>query len=160
MILVQGRILDPPEVCYKDESQVKPIRASWNINERQFHIPGNLRKWSVLVLGNATFHSDHSSMRFRGALTRAGMTVGIPSRPQGGNPNAQAYHVPKIVNMKDHDFLLKQAFRKIKGDGIEMLFVILPDKGVVNYSRVKYWADLHAGKLTIYEKPSILRSFC
>ena len=137
MILVQGRMLNPPPVFYQGNKREFPRNASWNMRGKQFVKPGSLSNWSVLVLGTAVYDADNG-LSFRTALANCGMAV---ATAQG-----DVYQAPFTVNDRDYDTSIRNALWKAHTDGVQMLFVILPDKNATNYSRVKYWADLKAGK--------------
>ena len=144
MIMVQGRILDPPQILYRDKTQgkdqvedsVNPNRASWDMISKKFRKPGEVGKWAVLALGGASYTQNHIES-FRSALHRGGMAVG---------PAASAYTLRLVHNVRDDHALIEKMIQKVKSDGVQCLFVVLPSKSATNYSSVKRWADLSAGR--------------
>lgn len=140
MILVGGRILDPPPVIYKNKASSVTTGASWNMIRKQFAIPGRITKWSFLTLGNATFSKIYLE-QFRKALKDGGMGDEPPMSPPGG----AGYNAKLPGSEEENNNSIKRVFQTMSQAGVKMLLVILPTTSAITYARVKFFADVKNG---------------
>lgn len=145
MLVVAGRILDPPEVIYKNKASVKTAGASWNMIHKNFAVPGQISNWSFLTLGNAKFPQNYLD-QFRHALKGTGMGESAPMKPQGASKPGYHAGLPGIEpGSPGNDVSIMNVFRTMMQDKVKFLLVILPSDNAAIYARVKYWADVKAG---------------
>ena len=158
MILVAGRILEPPPILYKDKRKLVPTGASWNMISKQVTTSGDMDKWSILTLGKATYSPDHFR-KFTGAVRSTGIRSSQFVRPEGAKEGT-AYHVEFTISARDNENLLASKIRKIFDAGVTMLFVILPSFSAALYGRVKYWSEVKAGRFERHTCRLTMLSIC
>jgi len=141
MILVAGRILEPPPVLYAKKASSTTAGASWNMIKKQFAVPGRITKWSFLTLGSSLFPKEYLD-QFTQALKNCGLGVEPPMSP----PGAKGFHASLGVNENDNDTNIMRIFQSMAEAGVKMLLVLLPTTSAITYARVKYWADVKAGR--------------
>lgn len=144
MILVAGRILEPPPVLYKNKTPSVTAGASWNMIKKQFAVPGRISKWSFLTLGSASFSQQYLDLLTK-ALKDCGLAVEAPMSP----PGTKGYHAPLTFNENENDTNIMRIFQTMSKAGIKFLLVILPTTNAITYGRVKFWADVKAGIHTV-----------
>ncbi len=146
MILVAGRILEPPPVLYKNKAPSLTAGASWNMMKKQFAQPGRMTKWSFLTLGAASFPYLDLFMK---ALRDCGLAVEAPMSP----PGARGFKAPSPPNENDSDTSIMRIFQEMSKAGVKTLLVILPTNSAMIYARVKFWADVKYGESSSVQWP-------
>ena len=46
---IEGRVLDPPKVQYKDKSNVRPVNGAWDMRKDKFFNGVTVDKWAIVV---------------------------------------------------------------------------------------------------------------
>lgn len=141
MIVIKGRILPAPPVTYRNNSQIIPADASWNMRGKEFAIPVKVTKWSFLKLGGVNFGNTYLDM-FKKALKDYGLGTEGPSNPQG-------FVAPLPGSEDANDASIEKVFKIMFQAKLKMVLVILPAKSAVTYARVKYYGDVMAGIHTV-----------
>lgn len=148
MIAVLGRVLPTPQIEYAKNKKVTPVNGSWNFAGTNMTSCSTVRKWTTLIIQwqNHEIPADKltyikktliSMMQASGiGVERMEDPLGSMTLPKGGDPS--------IYNQKLHPPL-----QYAKKAGIKLLYVILPDKDAVLYSRLKTLADTVYGIHTI-----------
>ena len=59
MMSIDGRVLDPPKLEYKDKKNVTPDRGQWDMRGNHFFKGINIKCWGIVVIPNQRFfHED------------------------------------------------------------------------------------------------------
>lgn len=130
---IQARVLEPPMLTYNTPREVMPRKGVWR---NDYFLDGKmLTNWKVLNLSRVY---DKDIDYFCGLLQKTGdmcnMKIAPPKKP---------YDV--IGNYRDVR-ILQQYFEKNKG--MELIFVIVPERIKNVYAQVKQQAELVVGCLT------------
>lgn len=139
MILVAGRVLEPPTVLYKNSSASLTAGASWNMIRKHFAQPGRITKWSFLTLGSASFPYLDLFMK---ALKDCGLAVDAPISP----PGTKGFKAQLDTDENRADTSIMNIFNDMASAGVKTVLVILPKSSAVTYARVKFWADVKVGE--------------
>ena len=140
MLVLFGRVLPSPLVAYKG-ALVRTEQAAWNMRGKQFSVSKPIARWSFLTLRPAEFGKPNIDI-FKQALKAAGLGQADPVSPAG----QQGFSASLAPSQDDaNDEKIRVVLGQIAKQNIGFLLVILPAKGPITYSRVKYWADVKFG---------------
>ncbi|KAB8299992.1 hypothetical protein EYC80_000233 [Monilinia laxa] len=158
LITVQGRVLLPPTINYKNQQHramtVTPRDGSWNMRDTRFHTCGNLGPWTYLIIESTARGGrlDHQVAaqafdKFRRQLGSAGIGVdgylGTPAPPIKhieGNEAATSDAVANVFQRLSTSKSLKKP---------RFLLCILPVNDVMLYNTIKRFGDTKAGIHTV-----------
>lgn len=157
MITVQGKILPPPQIKYKDK-QLTVSGGSWNCANRKFVKPGRFGTWQVLVINRTGNRSTlvneprDNSMPAPEVLFKAlgdhlkdyGIAMGtrLPTR-------SITLNTPFDAHCEANDQELRGEFVRAETNGVNLLFVVLPETDKWLYARIKFHGDVKFGIHTI-----------
>lgn len=147
MITVPGRILGFPQVKYGSVPVDMQFVPSWNQTDSRrkavhFSTGSTLNHWTAVMINMRGYgyafrnpqELQSTMSSFKGHLNEVGITASNPLPP-------------RIINMSGpHDSSLEDALREARE---ELLLVILPEKHIALYNRIKHIADTKAGLHTI-----------
>jgi eukaryotic translation initiation factor 2C len=160
LITVAARLLNPPQVKYRDassrETSVNPQFGSWNMMNIKFHTGSNIGPWTYIVFRSdrrtRDVYSDadirQTVMRFQAFLANSG----VNSNGFIGQPG------PPTINLKDgdegfNDGLIRDIFRRMHSitgsNKPRFVLCILPFEDVAIYNSIKTVADTKAGIQTV-----------
>ncbi|KAG4034145.1 hypothetical protein MFRU_003g01200 [Monilinia fructicola] len=158
LITVQGRVLPPPTINYKNQEQramkVTPRDGSWNMRETRFHTCGDLGPWTYMVVesnsrgGNLNhqivaevFDKFHRQLISAGIRANGYMGTPAPTfKHIEGNEAATSDAVSKVFQMLS----TSKKFPKPR-----FLLCILPVNDVMLYNTIKRFGDTRAGIHTV-----------
>ncbi|KAF7907500.1 uncharacterized protein EAF01_005086 [Botrytis porri] len=158
LITVQGRVLPPPVINYKNRQHrpmtKTPMDGSWNMRDTRFHTCGDLGNWTYMVVesdkrGARWNHNDAADTveQFRAHLEGAGIGVkGWMGRPApspkhiDGNETATSADIERVFRMMSTSANLKKP---------KFLLCILPVDDVMLYNTIKRFGDTRAGVHTV-----------
>lgn len=162
MITVPGRILDGPQVNYKN-STVNPEKASWNCARQKFADPARFRNWQVLVI-NAQDEDRKDPKKWieRSALvddpqsglhqpenlfSELGRQLQGYGLSMGQREPTQRINLDplNLSNRSTNDRKVRAAFQKAQDQKVHMLFVVLPENNRWLYGRIKFYGDVEFG---------------
>lgn len=63
MTKLDGRVLDPPTLCYKGGASVHPYRGAWDMKGQYFHNGVTVKKWGIVVFSSVRYF-DEESLRY------------------------------------------------------------------------------------------------
>nr|XP_029716851.1 protein argonaute-2-like isoform X1 [Aedes albopictus] len=143
-----GRILDPPELLYRNDRRVKPMRGVWRADNMNFIVPSTdvTRRelsWTILNLDGRT-RPD--------AIEEFGRNIYQMSRKQGVQLQEFSmknnFYEPRDMRSAIKD--LDNMFDDLKKRRVDLVFVVIPAPGRDGdvYAKVKQKAELCVGLLT------------
>ncbi|KAL8794371.1 MAG: hypothetical protein Q9195_003069 [Heterodermia aff. obscurata] len=147
MITVPGRVLNHPQVKYKNNEAPFMFPASWNQQDKnrnfiKFNTGGSMGSWGAMMLDMGMGYAFNSSAQLNDTVSgfrQALVALGI---------NAPAPRGSQIVHIAGPDDpALEVALTSPNQPSL--LLVILPVKQAPLYNRVKHIADTKAGVHTI-----------
>ena len=141
MVIVEGRILAPPQLTYGENSTSATRDGTWNMLGKTFAKPEKVTKWSFLKLGNAQLPPDQLK-GFQSQLKAYGLGDEPPRVPRGFTQSLPG-------GEDSDDKAIEEIFGVISKTGINILLVVLPTKSAITYARVKFWADVKTGIHTV-----------
>lgn len=131
-----------------------PARGQWRA--LPFAMPSSLNKWAILNLENRRIREDNLRSLERDIITN-GSKVGMKISPafliETFTTRYECFLVYLILNFfylrpgPSYDKDLIGFFNGMKNQGVQMVFVVVPDRGDF-YARVKTTAEIHVGMLT------------
>lgn len=132
---VEARILDAPQLEYNKHKPLMPRAGVWR--PLNFYSGGSLKSWVVLNLDRYTKEDElrHFGEDMQKLGRNLGMDIGTPLSPV-------SMREPVRDTRELEDF-----FKSMKAKEIDMVFVVVPDKGSC-YAKVKQAAELTVGVLT------------
>lgn len=147
MIELTARVLDPPTLKYGQGSKratVRPANGSWNMADKKFFRPSVIKKWVIVVYeGQRRFTQDvaqQMATSFVAGARAVGMTV-QDDQPVITWENGQG-------RIGDQLKKAGQTCVQQKGEGPNLIVVILPDGGDDIYTAVKHFGDVTMGVAT------------
>ncbi|KAI9649033.1 hypothetical protein NHQ30_001600 [Ciborinia camelliae] len=158
LITVQGRVLPPPVINYKNQQKrpttLIPSDGSWNMRGTRFHTCGNLGPWTYMVVESnsrsARWDPDDAAVavdQFRKHLEGAG----IGSQQYMGVPAPTIKH--KDGNEEETSKAAADTFRKLTTSKNlpkpKFVLCILPVNDVMLYNTIKRFGDTIAGIHTV-----------
>ncbi|KAJ8058470.1 hypothetical protein OCU04_012658 [Sclerotinia nivalis] len=159
LIIVQGRVLPPPTINYKNK-QLRPMTTipkdgSWNMRDTRFHTCGDLGPWTYMIVESTSCASSRVDQQtvintvdqFRRYLHNAGIGV-------QGYMNMPAPSLKHIKGNEAFTFTaVKDAFKKLTTSKNlpkpKFVLCILPINDVMLYNTIKRYADTIAGIHTV-----------
>ena len=149
MVVVQGRVLDPPRLKYAGSTGA-PRGGSWNLSGKKFTNSSRMSSWNWLRIGSAAAIDSKkltpSSKAMISVFTKQ-VLKGMVAKDCAGpivNLPAAANRVP-IELRSTVDKALENVFKDQKEKGISMLIVVLTSDDSWLYNRVKFWGDVRCG---------------
>lgn len=135
---VEARILPSPTIDYKDRNKQMIVKVPvekgvWKLFNNKFLNGADLMKWAILST-NRRIRDDEMKVLGDG-LTDHGRQCGLNIAP------------PLEMVSFDNQNKIEDYFRRCEKEGVKLLVVILPEKGV-SYAAVKKLAELQVGILT------------
>ena len=143
MVLVPARVLRAPTLLYADKETLVPQNASWNTYGKKFFKAIDLRRWTIIKLGSATFRREHLEI-LQIQMGKCGMGSAAPSPSQGYTAALG------IEGDDDSDMAIREVLFKAKKEGHHYAFVVIPKKSKSVYGRIKYYADRVVRNFLLY----------
>jgi eukaryotic translation initiation factor 2C len=147
MIEVTARVLDPPTLKYgpgSKQATIRPAHGAWNMADKKFFRPSVIKKWVIVVYeSERRFNQDvarQMAINFVSGARAVGMTV-QDSEPPITWENGQG-------NIGNQLRKAGQTCVQQKGEGPNLIVVILPDGGDDIYTAVKHFGDVTMGIAT------------
>ncbi|KAJ3042407.1 eukaryotic translation initiation factor 2C, 2 [Rhizophlyctis rosea] len=144
---VDARILEAPTIMYSPDSRqnaFKPSDGVWNLKDKKVHTPPqhSLRYWSVLVINARGDPMSRKVENFILTLVDVCKKTGLPI--SNGEPTIRG---STGKNVEDD---LNRAVRDAAGsegkeDYVQLVVVVLPDRGAGLYSEIKRVSDTILG---------------
>ncbi|KAG9379766.1 Stem cell self-renewal protein Piwi [Pyrenophora tritici-repentis] len=143
LIKVPGRILNGPKVIYKGNKTADPRFGSWNMINIKFNTGSTLAKWSYVMISLPYARDSFDSnglmrvmQEFHQGLIKIGLTANAPLPGQR-------------LQLQNPDDSNLGPFLKRAADGLDLLFIVLPEANIPLYKRIKSIADKEYGLHTI-----------
>lgn len=149
LVTVNGRVLKPPSIEYKQPPAITPEGGSWNLRNVKFNTGASLRNWSAVVIARkdkgdqrVAFQNkdqlDNTLKEFHRSFARVGMTCDPPKR------------ISRIDIQGPDDPQIDQELRSVPGGPNELKFVlfIFPESDIPLWQKINDKADLKYGVLT------------
>lgn len=139
LISLEGRILPPPMIQYRNETAV-PANGQWRTRKAAFPAPATLENWVVLINARVQERDVRDFLRdFISAARRGGMDV--------KNVN------PKIATVRGHRVgnemkIMFEQFKASNKDGLQLMVVINERQDSAVYNEIKRTGDLEMGVVT------------
>ncbi|RMY49126.1 hypothetical protein D0865_07676 [Hortaea werneckii] len=156
MMTVPGRILNNPQIKYGSKS-VTPRGGSWNCADVKFARPGLMGKWTVLVVnhngqkGRALNPQPRDGLapeplfsELEGFLKKYGLQMTQRQKTQNITLDTLS-----LQNRATNNRQLEHIFSSAESNGINFLFVVIPEYDAWLYARIKYFGDVKYGIHTI-----------
>ena len=157
LIAVDARVLPPPTLEYGPRDRFLPQNGKWNILRREFKSVNKIKTWAILKVyikkGNymdrnvkdpAFRKIDNSVIQ---ALTNAIQLSGLGEKaPTTIEMALTGEQCPEQDNIND---AIIRSTILANYQAFELFFVILSNQDQFIYSRIKYYADLLAGRHTV-----------
>jgi eukaryotic translation initiation factor 2C len=150
LITVPGRVLNGPNVQYRNSKQASTRFGSWNMQSIQFSSPATLPTWSYMWIssqGSRDMWVDHNELKSTMDLFRANL--------KANGLNADAFVSPGLrisINGGPQDgTIIETGFNQFLGHPKKptMMLVILPYADTAIYNQVKCLGDVKKGLHTI-----------
>ncbi|KAF7874945.1 hypothetical protein EAF04_002119 [Stromatinia cepivora] len=159
LITVQGRVLPPPAINYKNK-QLRPMTTmprdgSWNMRDTRFHTCGDLGPWTYMIVestSRAGGRVDQQAVmdtvdQFRRHLHGAGIGVqGYMNRPAPTIKHIEGNEAATSAAVSDVFTKLTTSKNLPKP---KFVLCILPVNDVMLYNTIKRFADTSAGIHTV-----------
>ncbi|KAH8821858.1 RNA interference and gene silencing protein [Xylogone sp. PMI_703] len=150
LITVLGRVLEGPNVKYKNEKVARTQSGSWNMNEVEFSMRTQLPSWTYLLLTPRNSRSDPINndtlqaqlSAFQAKLKRVGVEV------NNFTPGLRFEFDPANVEA-DIDTAIHRFTSHPTRPAPKLLFVIIPYIDSVIYNRIKFACDVKEGLLNV-----------
>ncbi|XP_070497961.1 protein argonaute-2 [Chironomus tepperi] len=136
--MTEARVIDPPNLKYRNNVAVTPIRGVWK-EERFLEVNSNKIKWCIL-------NADSYAIDQRLLMNLKDELIKESSR-QGIFLENMTVREIVSVNLKDRKTNLEDIFGKMKNDGYGLILAVINDFDNA-YARVKQAAELSVGILT------------
>lgn len=145
---VDGRIIDPPELVYRNQQKAKPMRGVWRADNMNFIVPSTdvVRrelKWTIL---NLDFRTRPDAIeQFGRAIYQMSLKQGVQLQQFSMRDN---FFEPRDMRTCIRD--LDNIFNDLKRQKMDLVFVVIPNPGRDGdvYAKVKQKAELQVGVLT------------
>lgn len=145
---VDGRVIDPPELTYRNNRRVKPNRGVWRADNMNFIIPSTeiTRRelsWQILNLDGRT--RQDAIEDFGRNIYQMSTKQGVQLKPFSMKDN---FCEPRDMRYAVRD--LDKTLDDLKKRKIDLVFVVIPPPGRDGdvYAKVKQKAELCVGLLT------------
>ena len=147
MVTVPGRILSAPSIQYRDKGTARPTNGSWNMKEVKFVAGANIRKWSYFQIRWSRGYELDDLASLVNGLARMMKTCGL----QVQDPLSLGAPTMELDSIYDAKLASKfdAYFSKFRKDGVELLFVVIPEKHQALYAKIKYYGDVKYGLHTV-----------
>lgn len=135
-----GRMLDPPNIMYNQQQQIRPSNGSWDMRGKKFYEGVNIDHWMLLSFSSSRFCNQNSLENFAVMLRNGGRNVGV---------NFAQPEAIKIFQRRDGkpSNIIKQA-KRIQTQ-LQLVIVVLPaDGSEIIYSEIKSIAETEIGLMT------------
>ncbi|KAF6204633.1 hypothetical protein GE061_018793 [Apolygus lucorum] len=130
---VDARVLNAPSVHYANRRSVPVNKGVWMSSS--FIRPGSLSNWVIYCCERRVRPGDLDNLERE--LIKIGSSLGM------------SVSKARILNLKmDNTREVEKDFASFQKDKVQLLFVILPDRGNVTYARIKSIAEIQVGVLT------------
>ncbi|XP_062557974.1 protein argonaute-2 isoform X2 [Armigeres subalbatus] len=145
---VDGRIIDPPELSYANNKNVRPSKGVWRADNLGYIVPSTAvtrrsLNWTILNLDQRT--RPDAIQEFGRNIYQMSQKQNVLLQPFSMRDN---FYEPRDMRtcIKELDFILND----IKQSGIDLAFVIIPNPGRDGdvYAKVKQKAELCVGLFT------------
>ena len=150
MLSVKGRLLNPPRLrFFSPQADSTAKNGRWNLKDKKFCTSVDAAGWKYGILH---FHRGASSMPATNIQAlRTAITAGIQTYtgvqvaqpviiPAGRFPDGPTQAVKlALINL----------LKPLKAQNLGVVFVVLPSKSNLNYSMLKYVADVKVGIQTV-----------
>ncbi|KAF8791225.1 Protein argonaute-2-like protein [Argiope bruennichi] len=132
---LEGRVLEPPDVIYKDNKKVTPHDGSWNIKGRQYLKGAKINTWVLLSFSNINFCGYPALERFAELLCRIAWEQGI------------VISHPAIIDIIDiHRRNIKSILTEVKDKyDANLVVIVVPANDKVVYGEIKHVAETMLG---------------
>ncbi|KAJ6547112.1 Piwi domain-containing protein [Mycena capillaripes] len=135
-LVLNAKLLAHPRMEFH-QSDLAPTNGSWNVLNRKFKSPAQMRSWALVNLDHTRINRDLIGRIIKDLLTAChslGMGVNDPSAVEQGDPQSP-------------ERILDTVRQKMNGK-IDVIVVLLPSKGEEIRARVKFWGDVMTGTRT------------
>uniref|UniRef100_A0A146M025 Protein argonaute-2 n=2 Tax=Lygus hesperus TaxID=30085 RepID=A0A146M025_LYGHE len=130
---VEARILNAPSVYYSNKRPIPVNKGVWMSSS--FIRPGTLSNWVIYNCERRTRPNELDNLERE--LIKIGGTLGM------------SVNKAKIMNLRNDNVReVEKDFASFQRDKVQLLFVILPDRGYVTYAKIKSIAEIQVGVLT------------
>ncbi|KAL1868840.1 hypothetical protein Plec18167_008145 [Paecilomyces lecythidis] len=153
LITVPGRVLNSPDVHYRNNKNIQTRFGNWNMAKTQFATKSELPSWTWLYLfypdpklpwdSEAGF--DESLGAFTEVLKQSGIATGAP---RSGMRIKLDRDTPEVTQATIDQTIARFASGKVQKPP-KLLLVILPDTSTAIYNRIKYACDVKEGLLNV-----------
>lgn len=146
MLETKARVLDPPEVLYKNNATAKPAYSGrWDLRNKVFFKPNEapLKSWAVVILSSTQDKRPLVTKEQTAAFLQSFMKL-----YQGHGGNIVNKQPPIIEGIPDAAKAIESAFTAAGNQAQfrpQMMLVILPNKNAEVYQRVKKNLDCRWG---------------
>lgn len=145
---VDGRIIGPPALVYRNQRSVNPMRGVWRADNMNFIVPSTdverrALNWTIL---NLDMRARPDSIKdFGNAIYQMSLKQGVQLQQFSMKDN---FYEPRDMRTCVRD--LDNIFQDLKRKNMDLVFVVIPNPGRDGdvYAKVKQKAELQVGLLT------------
>ncbi|XP_014671419.1 PREDICTED: protein argonaute-2-like isoform X2 [Priapulus caudatus] len=137
---VEGRVLPPPAIQYKNEEIGKPARGAWNMIQKQFHTGMEIKSWALVSFADERNCSMQELWQFAGKLQNMIKTTGMPIC---ANPVALTMERADVMSIEG-------IFKRLHAanPNLQLIVVVLGFRAASIYAEVKRVGDVVMGLAT------------
>uniref|UniRef100_J3MKR5 Piwi domain-containing protein n=2 Tax=Oryza brachyantha TaxID=4533 RepID=J3MKR5_ORYBR len=143
---VNARLLKAPMLKYKNEVgaevDCEPNNGQWNMSDKKVFNGASVETWACISFCNGSM--DPVITNFCNALIQTSLRTGL----NFNNSIPQIFHANPDRVQNDLPERYKDACNKLKGQKIDLLLVILPDKDAKLYGDVKRICETEIGVIS------------
>lgn len=137
-LALDGRVLDPPSIEYKNGKRIRPNNGSWNMRDIQFVEEAPIKQWILL---NFEFRLHDSFIdNFVQEILKQGRNLGIPI----GEPF-------DVVKIRTNNYDIEKLLRKLREEkpNTDLAIVVLPSlRDLEVYGKIKRVSEILIGLTT------------
>lgn len=137
---LSARVLPAPHVIYQNDQQAIPRNGAWELQNKKFYRPANLKCWTILNTSNPRYCEPSAIKNFVASLRQYGNQLGMIVEEPAKIRNCRPTDDPKRLLTEERAGL----------KDLQMVFVVLAGSGKNSpfYSPLKNVAETELGIVT------------
>ena len=141
MMTLEGRVLDPPTLHYKEDESVQPRNGAWDMRGKSFYSGATIEKWGIVVFSSVKYF-DERSLRYVSIFLTHYTIVHyrefIYQLQDAGQRKGLVFKDEPIVCYFKYRDSLDDTFREFKRQKLQLVVAIIDKEGSISYSKLNY----------------------
>ncbi|XP_023211215.1 protein argonaute-2-like [Centruroides sculpturatus] len=140
-----ARVLDPPQVMYKNNETKTPKDGVWDMKNVQFYTSIKIQNWILLSTIYRNSCNEKDLQNFKKMLCKIGVSMGIEIED------------PKITDIVSVGTIVDKLRKYAKVWKLDLAIIVLPNKNSTIYSDIKNVAETEIGLKTQCVKENTMK---